>query len=443
MASVLASSIFRKSPGLARFLAYICERYFADDTDNLKEYSIAIDVFRRPESFTPTEDSIVRVEAHRLRKRLREFYKGEGSTQLLEISIATGQYAPQFIRRDVPFFSEDVLFASEKEERPVEQPSVEEPLQPSLSEVFRRSNSRRSWIAICSSVLFCLFAITLAFALRLHPRQAPIHNEISTTPTTDAAPPGGEVRIRCGYTRDKFRDGEGNLWMGDRYFTGGYPTELPNQYIAGTRDPQIYLTLRSGAFSYDIPVQPGSYELRLHFAETTYSPESTLGGGENSRVFNVRLNGKLLLSQFDIDADAGANTADVRVFKDVHPDASGHVRVDFSGSLGLPMVNAVELLPGTPGRLHTIRMVAQNEFFTDSFGEVWEPDSYFSRGKLAADKVAVTGTGDPGLYLGQRYGNFSYALPVDPGILCSYSLLCRDILGHACLGSQRSGKPSV
>jgi hypothetical protein len=81
LASVLDSSTFRKSPSLTRFLSYICERYFSGETQTLKEYSIAVDVFGRPESFNPAEDSIVRVEAHRLRKKLRSFYTGEGSDE--------------------------------------------------------------------------------------------------------------------------------------------------------------------------------------------------------------------------------------------------------------------------------------------------------------------------------------------------------------------------
>ena len=227
--------------------------------------------------------------------------------------------------------------------------------------------------------------------------------------------PGSDLRIRCGYSRPMFKDEEGNVWTGDRYFNGGFATELPNQHIGRTRNPELYLTARSGVFSYKIPLAPGTYELRLHFAETTYSPASTLGGGENSRVFDVRLNGRPLLSQFDIVSDAGANTADVRVFRDVIPDKDGYLRLDFSGVLGLPIINAIEIAPGLMHRLRPIRMVAQNSFFVDKSGNLWMPDTYFSSGQLAADKVVVGGTAEPGRFSGERYGNFTYALPVDEG----------------------------
>ena len=79
------------------------------------------------------------------------------------------------------------------------------------------------------------------------------------------------------------------------------------------------------------------------------------------------------------------------------------------------MVNAIEVLPGLPNRLRPLRMVAQDNFYTDHAGHLWSPDNYFSGGVLARNKPPVTGTEDPGLYAGERYGNFSYALPADRG----------------------------
>src|SRR5882762_3136833 len=97
--AVLASQVFEKKPRMASLLEYICERYFDGDTEGIKEYSIATDVFRRPQSFDQATDSIVRVEVFRLRKKLREFYEGEGADQAIEIVVATGHYRPEFIDR--------------------------------------------------------------------------------------------------------------------------------------------------------------------------------------------------------------------------------------------------------------------------------------------------------------------------------------------------------
>ena len=398
---------------------------------------IATEVFHRPPSFDQATDSIVRVEFFRLRKRLREFYDGEGADQPIEIVVATGHYRPQFIDRispaqlpnnipdslmdsmfpaaatNTPLRAEEFFLSSNGNHPPPEDRVHAEDNSPDYRD--KRIFGWRSSLSICA-ILMTLVAA--AYLIRGHNHGWFANPKAASSASTAATVPlaaGPEIRIRCGYARPIFKDEEGNIWTGDRYFTGGFATELPNQHIARTRNPELYLSARTGVFSYRIPLAPGTYELHLHFAETTYSPASSLGGGENSRVFDVQLNGRPLLSQFDIVSDAGADTADVRVFRDVTPDKDGALHLDFSGSLGLPILNAIEILPGLPHRLRPIRMVAQNSFFVDKSGNLWMPDTYFNSGQLAADKVAVGGTQEPGLYAGERYGNFSYALPVDKG----------------------------
>src|SRR5580704_3559688 len=97
--AVLVSHTFENKPTLANLLKYICERHFDGDTGAIKEYSIATDIFGRTQSFDQATDSIVRVEAFRLRKKLREFYDGEGADQPIEIVVATGHYRPEFVDR--------------------------------------------------------------------------------------------------------------------------------------------------------------------------------------------------------------------------------------------------------------------------------------------------------------------------------------------------------
>ncbi len=442
--AALDSSVFQARPRLASLLHYICERYFDGETEGLKEYSIATEVFRRPESFDQATDSIVRVEVFRLRKKLREFYEGEGADQLIEVVIAPGHYRPQFIDR-LPFgraFPMEHPVPAERvspdrmNDRMSDRMSAERgsgamelahdsqstPLKPNHrtpphKPTSRTEQARLTWSAILLGVALLLvlgLGATAWWFYHLRPHAA-LDAAEPVMDSTAAAAIGPEVRIRCGYSRPIFKDDEGNVWSGDRYFSGGSITVLPSQHIARTRDPELYLTARSGVFSYNIPLPPGTYELHLHFAETTYTPESTLGGGENSRVFDVRLNGRPLLSQFDIVSDAGANTADIRVFRDTAPAKDGYLHLDFNGSLGLPIINAIEIIPAPDRRLRPIRMVAQNSFFVDKGGNLWMPDNYFSSGRLASDNVVVEGTSEPGLFAGERYGNFTYALPVDDG----------------------------
>ncbi len=414
-------------------LKYICEKYFEGETDTIKEYSIATDVFGRSSSFDQATDSIVRVEVFRLRKKLREFYDGEGADQPLEIVVATGHYRPEFVDRVARAGVRNsadlalVAAASDLEQRPeIKGPCRSSPgddahrrdhihLNVGQSRPGQKRLSGRLVVLVLVLVLAIAAGASMIWWTNLRHGGSAIDASRASSASVTALAAGPEIRIRCGYSRPIFKDAEGNIWIGDRYFTGGFVTELPNQHIARTRNPELYLAARTGVFSYKIPLAPGIYELRLHFAETTYSPASSLGGGENSRVFDVQLNGSPLLKQFDIVSDAGANTADIRVFRGISPNKDGYVQLDFAGSLGLPILNGIEILPGLPHRLRPVRMVAQNSFFVDAAGNLWMPDTYYSSGRLASDKVTIGGTSEPGLYAGERYGNFNYALPVDKG----------------------------
>jgi hypothetical protein len=98
--SVLASSRFRNSPRLASLLRYICTTALVEEAEQITEYTIALDVLGKTENFKEGKDAIVRVEVHRLRKRLAEFYEDEGNSHQVRIAIPTGKYAPQFRIQD-------------------------------------------------------------------------------------------------------------------------------------------------------------------------------------------------------------------------------------------------------------------------------------------------------------------------------------------------------
>jgi hypothetical protein len=100
--SVLSSGILERAPNLAHLLAYVCSKYFDGAGEQVKEYNIAVEALGRPPDFDQKKDSIVRVEAHKLRKRLREYYQTEGADHPIRIEIPPGQYAPKFIFRHAP-----------------------------------------------------------------------------------------------------------------------------------------------------------------------------------------------------------------------------------------------------------------------------------------------------------------------------------------------------
>jgi TolB-like protein len=97
LSHVLSSSVFGKSERHRRFLAFIVEETLQGRGDRLKAYTIATAAFDRGEGFDPQQDSIVRIEAGRLRRALELYYLTEGAGDHVRIVVAKGSYLPQFI----------------------------------------------------------------------------------------------------------------------------------------------------------------------------------------------------------------------------------------------------------------------------------------------------------------------------------------------------------
>lgn len=103
---ILASQEFAASNSLQDFLTYSVHEVLAGRGDEINEHSIAVSVFGRKESFDGRDDTIVRVQAHRLRGKLKEYYSETGADDDLLISLPRGSYSTQFERR--PPVSESV-----------------------------------------------------------------------------------------------------------------------------------------------------------------------------------------------------------------------------------------------------------------------------------------------------------------------------------------------
>ncbi len=93
---ILASSTLRHTDRLRRFLRFVVERTLDGHGDGLKEYVLGVEVFDRPQSFDPRVDPVVRVEARRLRFKLRDYYEGEGRGDPVVIDLPKGSYVPAF-----------------------------------------------------------------------------------------------------------------------------------------------------------------------------------------------------------------------------------------------------------------------------------------------------------------------------------------------------------
>ena len=93
---VAASKGLSKSDLLPRFLLHVCELSLRGRVHEITEQRIGTVIFNRPHGYSPGEDNIVRSYARLLRKRLEEYFAGEGATEVLRIKIPRGGYVPVF-----------------------------------------------------------------------------------------------------------------------------------------------------------------------------------------------------------------------------------------------------------------------------------------------------------------------------------------------------------
>ncbi|WP_041839279.1 MULTISPECIES: malectin domain-containing carbohydrate-binding protein [Acidobacterium] len=396
-----------KPSRMLSLITYIGEKYFADETEKLREYEIATEVFDRSKNtFNSGEDAIVRVEAHRLRKRLKKYYDTDGQDHAVQFTIPAGSYVPVFSHRVQP--QEDGL------EDGVEQPEdAESPVEERIEPTPRKKRGRVYVIAAILLVALLVGAGALVI-YRQHRRRisaspptagnAPIRHASASGPF-----PQMPLRILAGYKGKPQIDNAGAVWQPDEYYHGGGSWDRPESYgpVRKTSDPLLFQHWREGNFSYDIPLPQGVYDVHLFFV-------SAQPYANTPSTFNVLVNGKAILPYFDVNMDAmGPDVADERVFRDVSPGPDGVLHLSFTSYTVPASVNAIEIVPGEAHHELPIRIVAQSRAYTDHSGALWEPDDYYSGGYTSETNFAVTETADPELYAAERYGYFSYSIPVD------------------------------
>ena len=96
LSRILESATFIQSDRLSRFLRFTVETTLAGEADMLKEYLIGTEVYDRNSSYHPSDDSIVRSEARRLRSKLKEYYDSVGKGDPVLIHYRPGSYVPAF-----------------------------------------------------------------------------------------------------------------------------------------------------------------------------------------------------------------------------------------------------------------------------------------------------------------------------------------------------------
>jgi hypothetical protein len=155
------------------------------------------------------------------------------------------------------------------------------------------------------------------------------------------------LRVSAGDPK-AYKDKAGNVWQPDKEYKkgGGYGfgggdtiDRGADMKIAGTNDPKIYQTEHWSMDSFIAEVPNGKYTVRMHFAETYEGIDS-----EGPRVFDVKLQGAVVLKDFDIQKIAGGvQKALVREFKGITV-SNGILQIDFASKLQNPAINGIEII---------------------------------------------------------------------------------------------------
>lgn len=193
--------------------------------------------------------------------------------------------------------------------------------------------------------------------------------------------PASTLPIRINSGGAAYTDSLGQGWQADSDFTGG-TTYSVTSAIANTNDPTLYQSERRGSFTYDFAVPSGTYAVTLKFAETSFT-------SAGQRVFDVAIDGKTVLSNFDIYAAAGG--ANIALDKTFAVTSAGRIRIKFSdGSAGKPVVDAIQIVSqatgASTGTTGTAPTVTAPTITTQPSSQT------VSAGQTATFNVAATGT---------------------------------------------------
>ncbi len=192
----------------------------------------------------------------------------------------------------------------------------------------------------------------------------------------------------------------GTVYQADTDYSGGTAASTTAN-ITGTNDPTLYQTERYGkTFAYNIPLANGNYDVTLKFAEIYWN-------APGQRVFNVSMQGTQVISNLDIYAQAGKNTAyDVTVPASV---TNGTLNISFTTVVDNAKISAIEITPATVN-LYAITASAGTGGSISPSGTVAVPSgSAQTFGITAAPGYSISDVLVDGASVGASGSSFSYA----------------------------------
>jgi len=98
---ILQSKAFRTSEVQRNLLSYLADRSISGNGDSLKEYTVGLDVFAKPASYDPRQESTVRMHVARLRQKLADYYRSEGVDDPIMVDLPKGGFKVTFETRVV------------------------------------------------------------------------------------------------------------------------------------------------------------------------------------------------------------------------------------------------------------------------------------------------------------------------------------------------------
>jgi hypothetical protein len=393
--AVLQSDIFKKAPNLLHFLEYVAEQHFAGKADQIKEYSIAVQALHRPEHFDPQSDTIVRVTAHALRKKLEIYYATEGAGHLVHIQLPPGKYMLQFVRK--PDELAGYSGSSAQQSQDVPQSTPEDPQQ------LHAPEPRRNWgIWLGTGVVTAALLATIG--IYLNNRKQMVHSIKSGSPAPiQTAGQESIMRIRFGKQDSPYIDAAGQQWTPDKHCQGGALFAHPGHEIQGTDDPVIFQEGREGKFQCKIPAAPGTYQLQLLFADTA-------GDKEAARQVDFTINNRRAEALDIVDEAGGDDIAIGKIYTGIQPMSDGAIHLDFTSDGAF--VNAVEISRADSDAAQVFRMIAGPAVFRDDQGNTWLPERFFRGGRRTFHPDGLPKVPNSRLFEWERYGHFHYLIPV-------------------------------
>ncbi|MCB0346887.1 MAG: hypothetical protein KDD66_17345, partial [Bdellovibrionales bacterium] len=197
-------------------------------------------------------------------------------------------------------------------------------------DVYALAGDRRTALVLSQTVTLSDGELNIKLTREVN---SPVISAVEVIPLSGEAPvPDFELRVNSG--GPAYTDAAGYDWLDDQAYIGGdvFSTSDPIQL---TVDDSLYQTERwASYFEYEFPVDNGTYEVTLHFAEIYFT-------ANNKRIFDVFAEGQLIIDDLDIHSLVGADSAYLQQF--TVPVSDGTLNVEFLGVVNNAKISAVEI----------------------------------------------------------------------------------------------------